>query len=114
MSKRHNFLLQKCQSYYNNRKFGELDFVIEYKGRVLPIEVKSGKSYQRHSALSNIMDISNYAIEEGFVLSNYNVEVKGNLIYYPIYMLMFIENDDIKMPVVKLDDLSDISRVENK
>lgn len=106
--------MQKCQSYYNNRKFGELDFVIEYKGWVLPIEVKSGKSYQRHSALSNIVDISNYAIEEGFVLSNYNVEVKGNLIYYPIYMLMFIESDDIKMPVVELDDLSDISRVENK
>lgn len=108
--KAHGFKLY----YYNSRKFGELDFVIEYKGRVLPIEVKSGKSYQRHSALSNIMDISNYAIEEGFVLSNYNVEVKGNLIYYPIYMLMFIENDDIKMPVVKLDDLSDISRAENK
>lgn len=55
------------------------------------------------------MNVSNYANEEGFVLSNYNVEVKGNLIYYPIYMLMFIENDDIKMPVVELDDLSDIS-----
>lgn len=55
-----------------------------------------------------------YSIAKGFVLSNYNVEVKGNLIYYPIYMLMFIENDDIKMPVVELDDLSDISRVENK
>ena len=55
-----------------------------------------------------------YSIAEGFVLSNYNVEVKGNLIYYPIYMLMFIENDDIKMPVVELDDLSDISRADNK
>jgi len=55
-----------------------------------------------------------YSIAEGFVLSNYHVEVKGNLIYYPIYMLMFIENDDIKMPVVELDDLSDISRAENK
>lgn len=50
-----------------------------------------------------------YSIEEGFDLSDYNVEVKGNLIYYPIYMLMFIENDDIKMPVVELDNLSDIS-----
>ena len=55
-----------------------------------------------------------YSIAEGFVLSNYNVEVKGNLIYYPIYMLMFIENDNIKMPVIELDDLSDISRAENK
>ena len=72
----------------------------------MPIEVKSGKSYQRHSALSNIMEISNYSIEEAFILSNYNVEVKGNLVYYPIYMLMFIKDDVIKMPKIEIDDLS--------
>lgn len=100
--KAHGFKLY----YYNSKKFGELDFVIEYRGKVLPIEVKSGKSYQRHSALSNVMEISNYSIEEAFVLSNYNVEVKGNLIYYPIYMLMFIKDDAIKMPKVEIGDLS--------
>ena len=94
--------------YYNSKKFGELDFVIEYKGKVLPIEVKSGKSYQRHSALNNVMEISNYSIEEAFVLSNYNVEVKDNLIYYPIYMLMFIEDGEIQLPHVELDDLSNL------
>ena len=100
--KAHGFKLY----YYNSKKFGELDFVIEYKGKVLPIEVKSGKNYQRHSALNNIMEISNYSIEEAFVLSNYNVEVKGNLVYYPIYMLMFIEDEEIKLPTVEIDDLS--------
>jgi uncharacterized protein len=100
--KAHGFKLY----YYNSKKFGELDFVIEYKGKVLPIEVKSGKSYQRHSALSNVMEISNYSIEEAFVLSNYNVEVKGNLVYYPIYMLMFISDDEIKMPTIEIGDLS--------
>ena len=100
--KAHGFKLY----YYNSKKFGELDFVIEYRGKVLPIEVKSGKSYQRHSALSNIMEISNYSIEEAFILSNYNVEVKGNLVYYPIYMLMFIKDDVIKMPKIEIDDLS--------
>lgn len=92
--------------YYNSKRFGELDFVIEYKGKILPIEVKSGKSYQRHSALNNIMEISNYTIEEAFIFSNYNVEVKKNLVYYPIYMLMFIENESIVLPKISLDDLS--------
>ena len=92
--------------YYNSKKFGELDFVIEYEGKVLPIEVKSGKNYQRHSALSNIMEISNYSIEEAFVLSNYNVEVKGSLVYYPIYMLMFINENEIRMPKIDIGDLS--------
>lgn len=100
--KAHGFKLY----YYNSKRFGELDFVIEYNGRVLPIEVKSGKNYQRHSALNNVMEISNYSIDEAFILSNYNVEVKGNLVYLPIYMLMFIKDEDIKLPKVDLDDLS--------
>lgn len=100
--KAHGFKLY----YYNSKKFGELDFVIEYQGKILPIEVKSGKSYQRHSALSNIMEISNYSIEEAFILSNYNIEVKGNLVYYPIYMLMFIKDDAIQMPKIEIGDLS--------
>lgn len=94
--------------YYNSKKFGELDFVIEYKGRALPIEVKSGKNYRRHSALSNVMEISNYSIDEAFVLSNFNVQVVDNIVYYPIYMLMFIEEDAIELPKVELDDLSGI------
>ncbi len=100
--KAHGFKLY----YYNSKKFGELDFVIEYKGKILPIEVKSGKTYQRHSALSNIMEISNYQIEEAYVFSNFNVEVKGNLVYYPIYMLMFIEDEAVKLPKIDLEDLS--------
>lgn len=102
--KAHGFKLY----YYNSKKYGELDFVIEYRGKVLPIEVKSGKDYQRHSALSNIMEISNYSIKEAFVLTNYNVEVKNNLVYYPIYMLMFIEDDAIELPKIEIDDLSSI------
>ena len=92
--------------YYNSKKFGELDFVIERNGRVLPIEVKSGKGYQRHSALTNVMEVSNYSIKEAFVFSNYNVEVRERIIYYPIYMLMFLTNGEIRLPKVELDDLS--------
>lgn len=94
--------------YYNSKRFGELDFVAEYKGKVLPIEIKSGKNYKRHSALSNIMEISNYSINEAFVFTNYNVEVKGNYIYYPIYMLMFLTNEDIELPIVDISDLSEL------
>lgn len=95
--------------YYNSKKFGELDFVTEYRGRVLPIEIKSGKDYKRHSALSNVMEISNYAIEEAFVFTNYNVEVKGKDIYYPIYMLMFLNDEYIELPAADIFDLSALS-----
>lgn len=100
--KAHGFRLY----YYNSKKYGELDFVIEYNRKVLPIEVKSGKIYQRHSALNNIMEISNDSINEGFALSNYNIQVKNNLIYYPVYMLMFSNNEMVNLPSIELDDLS--------
>lgn len=102
--KAHGFKLY----YYNSKKFGELDFVVEYNGKVLPIEVKSGKDYRRHSALSNVMYESDYRIDEAFVLSDYNVDVQGKLVYYPVYMLMFINNDGLRFPQIEIDDLSDI------
>ncbi len=100
--KAHGFKLY----YYNSKRHGELDFVIEYMGKVLPIEVKSGKDYQRHSALSNVIGIPEYNIGEAFVLTNYNVQVKGNVVYYPIYMLIFIQDEVVELPTIELDDLS--------
>ena len=98
--------------YYNSKKFGELDFLIEYNGNVLPIEVKSGKDYKRHSALVNILSVTNYSMKEAFVFSNYNVSVEGHVIYYPIYMLMFLEDDMLQLPTVDLTDLSVIAADE--
>lgn len=92
--------------YYNTKRFGELDFIIEYNGKVLPIEIKSGKDYKRHCALNNIMEVSNYSINEAFIFTNYNIEVNNNYIYYPIYMLMFLNNIDVVLPSIDIPDLS--------
>ena len=89
--------------YFNSKKQGELDFLIELDGEVLPIEVKSGKDYKKHSALNNVMYDLNYDIPEAYILNQNNIEIKDKLIYLPIYMLMFIENDEIKNPIYKLD-----------
>ncbi len=69
--------------YYNNKKRGELDFVIELEGKVLPIEVKSGKDYETHRALSNIMDCEEYDFSEAVVFNNGNLRVAGKIIYAP-------------------------------
>jgi len=76
--------------YFNSKKMGELDFVIVQDGEVIPIEVKSGKDYDRHNALTNVLEINNYKIEKAYVLCNDNIEVRGKRIYLPVYMLMFI------------------------
>ena len=79
--------------YYNSKKMGEVDFVLEYDGNVFPIEVKSGKDYSRHRALNNILECHEYNIPQAIVLCNNNIEIKGNVIYVPIYMMMFLYKD---------------------
>lgn len=83
--------------YYNNKRQGELDFVIEQNGEVLPIEVKSGKDYERHKALTNVVNSTTYKISKAYVLCNDNVKKVGKITYLPIYMLMFIKKEQ-KLP----------------
>jgi len=89
--------------YYNSKKKGELDFVVEHAGRVLPIEVKSGKDYEKHSALDNVMATAEYGIEEAYIFTNGNVKVDGKLTYFPIYMVMFLQDDPIDFIDISVD-----------
>lgn len=95
--------------YYNSKKFGELDFVIEMNGKVLPIEIKSGKDYYRHNAMDNCLGITEYGIEEGYVFCNGNVENKGKVTYFPIYMLMFLQKSEMPSEIVFNTDFSDLN-----
>ena len=89
--------------YYNNKKRGELDFVIELKGQILPLEVKSGKDYSIHRALSNIMECEEYNLSEAIVFNNDNLKVEGKIIYAPIYMIMFLEKQNIAPEFYTID-----------
>ena len=68
-----------------------MDFVIAQHGKVIPIEVKSGKDYERHNALTNVLASNDYNIDFAYVLTNDNLRVEDKRIYMPIYMLMFIQ-----------------------
>lgn len=80
--------------YFKNKSMGELDFVIEHpRMTVLPLEVKSGKTYKRHSALTNVLATENYGIERALVLCEGNLEVEGKVTYAPIYCVAFLEDE---------------------
>ncbi|MBR6031653.1 MAG: ATP-binding protein [Bacteroidaceae bacterium] len=89
--------------YFNSKKQGELDFVVEYDNYVLPIEVKSGKDYERHNALNNVMGNKDYDVPSAFVFCQENVLRKGKNTYYPIYMITFFEQIQTKEEVFKFD-----------
>lgn len=89
--------------YFNSKKQGELDFVIKLDDKLLPIEVKSGKNYLRHNALKNVIENKDYEIEKAYVLYNENIKRVGNIVYLPIYLMMFIKNREIEKLIWKID-----------
>ena len=91
--------------YFNSKKQGELDFLVEYEGNVLPIEIKSGKDYTKHAALSTVIANENYAIPTAYVFHNGNISTSDKVVYYPIYMLMFIRKETMLEDMIYRLDL---------
>lgn len=78
--------------YYDNKKNGEVDFLVESDKflSILPIEVKSGKDYKVHSALTAFVENDEYNIKKALVLSNNReVYMEKGITYMPIYYVMF-------------------------
>ncbi len=96
-----NFVAQELTAhqfdlyYYNSKKNGEVDFMIEHEGVLLPIEVKSGKDYIRHVSMTHLLTNEHYGIAKGFIFQNDNISVNGKAVYLPIYMTAFIEKQQI-------------------
>lgn len=96
-----NFVAQELHAhghklyYFNSRKVGEVDFMIEHDRRVEPIEVKSGRHYKSHSSLDNMIATDEYGIVGATVLSNANYAKEGKVEYLPIYFTMFMEKDSM-------------------
>ncbi len=92
------------EPYFCNKKnIGELDVLVEMDGKVVPIEVKSGKAYKAHKSLDNFMKISDYHIEKAYVLSVANIEQEGSVVYLPIYMCYLLKERKIGKLIVDLD-----------
>ena len=89
--------------YFNSKKQGELDFVIEYEGNILPIEVKSGKNYARHNALDNVLSTSRYQIERAIVFCNENIHKKDKIVYMPVYMAGMLKKETKEDYIYSLD-----------
>ena len=92
-----NFVAQELTAhgyspnYYNSAKHGEVDFVIERNGGVLPIEVKCGKHYGRHHALNHLMADKDCRVTDAIVLDSDAFKTDGIVSYLPIYMAMFLK-----------------------
>lgn len=89
--------------YYDNKKKGEVDFLVDDYDQltVLPLEIKSGKDYTEHSALSKFLETPDYNINRAFVFSNEReIFKKKRVTYLPIYYCMFLHNEHREEPVI--------------
>ena len=79
--------------YYDNKQKGEVDFLVDDYDNltILPIEVKSGKDYNLHRALTRFLSNQDYGIKRAVVLSNEReVRVEGKITYLPVYSVLSI------------------------
>ena len=99
-----NFVAEELSSkgfplyYFNSEKRpAEVDFLVEKDGAVLPIEVKSGKSYKTHASLDDLLAVSEYGLGRALVLSSANVseDAARHVRYLPVYYLMFLRHDGL-------------------
>ena len=96
-----NFVAQELHAhgfplyYFNSRKVGEVDFLVEHDGRIMPIEVKSGNHYKSHPALNALLRKTDYGFKGASVFCNANTAKDGVVDYLPIYFTMFMQRNPL-------------------
>ena len=97
-----NFVAQELRAagygtlyYFNSKKHGEVDFLVERGSRVLPLEVKSGAGYRKHAALDNVMAVKEFGISAARVLNGEAAAELGKVSYLPVYSTMFFERNSL-------------------
>ena len=91
--------------YYDSKSNGEVDFVISSGEAVIPLEVKSGNDYRKHSSLDKMLLNDEWKLNRAYVICPGNIEERGKITYIPWYMTMFIEKP-VQTINVNLPDFS--------
>ena len=92
--------------YYNSKKLGELDFVIQNEMKIDLLEIKSGNDYKKHNAINKALNVSNWTFGNVYVLCKGNIEVTEHVTYLPWYMIMFYETSRMQENTIFEIDLS--------
>ena len=92
--------------YYDSKKIGELDFVLQKGLSTELVEIKSGKDYKKHPAMNHALMMDAWKFEKNIVFSKVNVEREGEILYLPWYMVMFLKQESQPEQMIYDVDLS--------
>ena len=81
--------------YFDSKKYGELDFVIQNGLKTRLVEIKSGSDYKKHKALDNVRAVSEWTFESSTVFCKGNIESENGIDYLPWYMILFFRPEQL-------------------
>lgn len=109
-----NIMAQQLKSngltlnYFDSKKYGEIDFVIQNGLHIDIVEIKSGNDYKKHAALNKVLAVNEWKINKAYVFCKGNIEVDNKIVYLPWYDIMFLKPNQIPQGLKYEIDLSNL------
>ena len=94
--------------YFDSKKIGELDFVLQRGLSTELLEIKSGNDYKSHAAMNRALKVENWKFDKNIVFSKYNVETDEKILYLPWYMIMFLTQNKTPKELIYKVDISNL------
>lgn len=88
--------------YFESKKVGELDFVLQRGMSAEVVEIKSGSDYKKDHAIRT----ENWKFGNRIVFSKSNVEEENGILYLPWYMLIFYRQEVPREQLIYKIDLN--------
>lgn len=82
-------------------KGGELDFLVNYKGECVPVEIKA-KTAKAKSLSTALKHPDKYHVHHAIKFGDFNIEREGSLLTLPNYMQFLL---DLKLEEIVLEPL---------
>lgn len=91
--------------YYNSKATGELDFIIQNDTWPDLLEVKSGKNWMHHPAMTKALSIKDWHFARAIVLCKGNIKIEDGIIYMPYYLAMYLKANPFQENSMVLDQI---------
>ena len=82
--------------YMNKKSLGEIDFILQSGKSIIPVEIKSGNDYNKHTSLNKLLLVDEWNIRKAYVFCKGNVLVSDAINYLPWYMIIFFVKEPIE------------------
>lgn len=92
--------------YFDSKKVGELDFVLQRGVSAEVVEIKSGSDYKKHLAMDHVVKTENWKFGNFIVFSKCNVEEENGILYLPWYMVIFYRQEVPREQLIYKIDLN--------